>query len=139
MKDFADILITYMDKTGANQSKIQKKTGVSLSTINDIILKKKSPTQRTIQRLCEGLNISMAEFEDKPSMFETVKSNMKSSLFADKQAEIDYFNKLTPEQQKAMVDKYDKLSTEKLVEKVKSLPAEHRKALELIIDSIVSK
>jgi len=38
-----------------------------------------------------------------------------------------------------MVDKYDKLSTEKLVEKVKSLPAEHRKALELIIDSIVSK
>ena len=147
MKDFADVLIEYMKKNNDTQYGINKKTGVSLSTINDIVLKKKSPTQRTIQKICSGLGISLAEFDD--DTLEVIPGNhpvsnsdfpsMESVLAAIDGAAVTEDEKRAAAIIKAMSKNEQQASFLKVIEKYKSLSAEHQEALAKLINSLPSQ
>ncbi len=130
MKDFADILIEYMKKTGTTQYGLKKKTGVSLSTLNDIILKKKSPTERTQKKIREALGFSMAEFDEVP----------------DRQRGIERAKEwVSGEAMETALKKYETASPEgqekrwrEAVEQLKSLSPEEREAIAVIIRNLAA-
>ena len=55
-------LIFLMDKEKLTGYELAKKCGISPSTISSMFRKNRLPSIPTLQTICKGLNISMAEF-----------------------------------------------------------------------------
>lgn len=58
-----------MEKQSLNQYKLAKLAGLPLSTLSNMFTKTTCPTIPTLEKICDGLGISMAEFfsnGDKP-------------------------------------------------------------------------
>ena len=130
MKEFADVLIEYMKKTGDTQYGINKKTGVSLSTINDIVLKKKSPTQKTMKKICDGLEIGLNEFDDEPILKRAYDLADTMNLDDKRKEALEKIKALPVDEQQERLNRS--------IEKLKSLPPESRKAAELFIEFLSS-
>jgi transcriptional regulator with XRE-family HTH domain len=65
--DIGKRLKEYRKKRGLSQKKLSYQTGISQSFISSIEANKQSPTITTLERLCEVLGITMAEFFSKRS------------------------------------------------------------------------
>lgn len=127
MEDFADTLIKYIKNTGSSQKEIERKTGVSLSTINDIVLRKKSPTERTIKKLRQGLDLNKSIVNEVIDYHKSVNWGPEGN-----KAAAIYENEPEIKQRQRIAD------AEKMLVKIESLPDDQRKALTLIIDLIAS-
>lgn len=54
------------DELDISINELAKRSRVTQSTLNSIINDKKSPTLKTIEKICNGLGISLHEFFDFP-------------------------------------------------------------------------
>ena len=61
-EDIVDRIRYYLDKQHISAYKLCKKTGVPLSTASNLFRRGNSPSVYTLQKLVEGLEISMGEF-----------------------------------------------------------------------------
>lgn len=60
-------LKNYRDQRGLSQKKLSVHTGISQSFISSIESNKQSPTITTLERICDSLGITIAEFFSKPN------------------------------------------------------------------------
>lgn len=130
MSDFSIKLKKILEAKDVSQYKLNKLTGISQSTISSILSGKQSPTYDTILKICESLEISMAEFDDNPL------SNLHSLAMAESE-----IMPLDEDEKKALqVLKQMPLDEQKqlLWDKYKSLPAEHQQALTIFINLLLS-
>lgn len=130
------------------------------STLATIMIGKTSPRIDTLQQICDGLDITLAEF----FMDKQTKQQISNDLFPKllqiiqamdlpeeiKVAALQNFNSLTDSQKNEILPQLVKSvyvaedhvqyevdgSTKETIDKYKSLPDKHRKALEVIIDSL---
>lgn len=138
---------------------LSKITGVRQSTLQHVMAGN-SPRIDTMERICQGLGITIAEF----FMDKQVKQQIGADLFPKllqtiqtmdlpqeiKTAALQKFNSLTDSQKEAILPQLVKSvqfaedtiryevdgATKETIDKYKSLPDKHRKALEVIIDSL---
>ena len=55
-------ILFLMEREKVTGYELAKKSGISHSTISTIFRKNRQPNITTLQKICKGLNISMAEF-----------------------------------------------------------------------------
>ncbi|RGB68790.1 XRE family transcriptional regulator [Harryflintia acetispora] len=60
--DVLERLRELMDQRGMSEYKLSQLSGVSNSTLNSLFRKNNLPTMPTLEKLCEGLGITMVEF-----------------------------------------------------------------------------
>ncbi|MBP2652591.1 MAG: family transcriptional regulator [Firmicutes bacterium] len=127
-------IIELREKRGLSQYRLAKEAGVGQGRISQIESgKNPSPTTATLQKIAQALGVSMSEFDDNkseaanllPQIMEKYKTMEMNE--EEKEAYQDLLKMSADEQEKELVE---------LLGKLKSLPAEHRKALGLIIDSL---
>ena len=79
--------------------RLAKESGLPYSSLNSMFQKNTQPTLPTLEKICEGLHISMSEFFwDKPPYRE------KSYLFSDDEISIiEMYRELSPSEQKTLL------------------------------------
>lgn len=122
-----------MEENNITQYKLQK-MGVPQSTVSNILNEGKSPTEKTIRKICNALKIDMPKFINNKNQEETdntlpfvidrIKEMAKTE--EEKQA-YAYLISQTDEELEHRL--------ESAMKKAKSLPAEYKKALTLVINS----
>ena len=90
--DFAKRLIHFREANGLSKNQLSIKSGVSQPYIGDIESGKKKPTIDTIERLCDALGVTLAQFFN----------DLDDSLPMDVQQLIETTKKLPPEERKAL-------------------------------------
>ena len=155
------------EKNIASIYELSKITKVAQSTIQSI-LSGHSPKTDTVERLCSGLGITMAEFfKDDPITDDQIKQQLGDDLFPRliegikkmdlpqeiKDKALSNFDSLSDKQKQDLLSQLVKSvrvegnqinysidsDLTDVINKYKSLPAEHRKAVDLIIDSLHTK
>jgi len=124
-------IIELREEKGLSQYRLAKEAGVGQGRISQIESgKNPSPTTATLQKIASALGVSMAEFDDQ-SILKHAYDLASTMNLDDKQKEALEKIKTLPvdEQQERLNRSFEKL---------KSLPPESRKAVELFIDFLSS-
>lgn len=159
--DIKSRIIQLCEERGITPNKLAELSDITQSTLNSIINNPDpNPQHKTIEKICRGLGITMSDF----FMDNQVKQQIGADLFPKllqviqtmdlpqdiKTAALQKFNSLTDNQKKAILPQLVKSvnvaedsiryevdgATKETIDKYKSLPDKHRKALEIIIDSL---
>ena len=101
--DIGKRLKKYRSQMGLSQKKLSTHTGISQSFISSIESNKQSPTINTLERICEVLGITIAEFFSKPN--NTVPDSLKPFL--------DNVRQLSPDQREHLINLLQSLNGEK--------------------------
>jgi len=144
MNNFADKLKTILDEKNITQYRLSKLSGISQSTLSDILTGKKSPSGLTLQKICTALGVSMAEFDCPELHFKlintvkTEKSNTNSEALVSK-AEFNEITDTQPQEKKyppfkdlfwARAEQLDLTDRQKkAAEAFKQLPVEEQREL----------
>ncbi|WP_333594330.1 helix-turn-helix transcriptional regulator [Anaerospora hongkongensis] len=131
---FADKIKALLNSKGWTPYKLHKVSGVSQSTISDILNNKKSPSGKTLQKFCAALGVSMSEFDENPmdKLRENVIANFDKMDLTEKE-------KAAAEKIKSMPIDEQQASFLRALEKFKSLSASDQEALIKIINSLPSQ
>jgi transcriptional regulator with XRE-family HTH domain len=97
------ILKEYRGQRGLSQKKLSHHTGISQSFISSIESNKQSPTITTLERICEVLGLTIAEFFSKPN--NAIPDSLKPLL--------DNARKLSPAQRKKLISFLESLNSDK--------------------------
>jgi transcriptional regulator with XRE-family HTH domain len=81
---------------GWSNYRLAKESGVSEGSLNNLFRLKNSPTIPTLEALCKGMNITLAQF--------FAESGEAASLTPAQAEMLDGWNKLTKEQQRALLE-----------------------------------
>ncbi|MDI3547345.1 MAG: HTH-type transcriptional regulator, repressor for puuD [Halanaerobiales bacterium] len=92
--DIGERLKKLRNKRGFSQYQLSNRAGVSQSFLSSIEAGKKSPTVNTLEKICRGLGISLAEF------FSDNSYNLPAHL----QKLLNEVRYLTPEQDKLLTE-----------------------------------
>jgi len=92
--DIGKRLKKHRNQLGLSQKKLSTHTGISQSFISSIESNKQSPTINTLERICEVLGITIAEFFSKPN--NTVPDSFKPLL--------DNVRQLSPNQRENLIN-----------------------------------
>ncbi|SMC64310.1 helix-turn-helix domain-containing protein [Sporomusa malonica] len=112
------------------------KNGVSQSTINGILSKGKSPTQRTIKKIYKALGVTAPEsIDNKKEVAEWLPLVLEEMDNLDDLTEKE---KVTRNSIKNMTSNEQRESFLFFYEKYQKLSIEHRQALDLIVKSLPS-
>ena len=97
------LLKDYRNQRGLSQKKLSKHTGISQSFISSIESNKQSPTITTLERICEVLGVTIAEFFSQADT--TVPDSLKPLL--------DNARQLSPNQRENLIDFLESLNSGK--------------------------
>lgn len=114
---------------------LAKLTGITQSTLQNILSEGRSPRTDTIERICNGLGITLAEFftenEQQSFVYEVINHANTMTLNEDQKAALEmYKNMASGEQQKRLFS---------VVNKLKNLPDKDQEALLQIISSLATR
>jgi len=135
---FSERLAQIMKEKKITQYRLWKLTGISQPAISGILSGKKSPKGETLQKLCDALGVSMAEFDDnsiKDNAIDIKRKNVLEQLDhmdlnEEQQAALAYIKKMPlDKQQQSFLEIYKKF---------KSLSVSDQEAVSKIIDSLAS-
>ncbi len=101
MVEFETRLKQLMDERGLNMYALSKRSGVSWNTIKNFFVRKTKPNIATLAMLCNGLEISMAQFFE-----EDAKA---AHLTAEQQHLINRWNQLNDKEKQTISDTMDLL------------------------------
>lgn len=94
------LLKEYRAQRGLSQKKLSHHTGISQSFISSIESNKQSPTITTLERICEVLGVTVAEFFSKPN--NAVPDTLKPLL--------DNARQLSPTQRESLINFLESLN-----------------------------
>jgi transcriptional regulator with XRE-family HTH domain len=94
------LLKDYRNRMGLSQKKLSHHTGISQSFISSIESNKQSPTITTLERICEVLGVTIAEFFSKSD--NAVPDSLRPLL--------DNARKLSPAQRKNLINFLESLN-----------------------------
>ena len=97
------LLKEYRAQRGLSQKKLSHHTGISQSFISSIESNKQSPTITTLERICEVLGLTIAEF------FSKTNNAIPDSLIPL----LDNARKLSPAQRKNLINFLESLNNDK--------------------------
>jgi transcriptional regulator with XRE-family HTH domain len=128
--DYAGRLKSLIEEAGTTPNALAKKIGVDPSTIYKILSNDSKPSLPLLEKICNELDITMAEFFA-PDLVELVLKKMESMHMSDEErAAYEVIKKMPPDKRQQ--------SFLKTFEKYKNLSAKDREALDIIIDSLAS-
>lgn len=90
--------------------RLAKATGIAYSSLNSMLLKNTQPTISTLEKICEGFNISLSEFfaEDTPY-------RVKVEYTPEEEEIIDIYRHLNKKEQKILVSYIKGFARKKLL------------------------
>lgn len=110
-----------------------KESGIRQGTISNLELgKRENPQTDTLQRICDALGVSLAEFDNSTDDFNTMvlEELDKMKLGRDGKAARERIKKMPPDELQRQI--------EDIVKKYKSLSVKNQEAIAVIIDSLSS-
>jgi len=139
--DYGKKIIDLREKKGWTQYRLHKIANIQQPTLSRIEAGTTTPTTENLSKIATALGVSMAVFDDKPNpvaidrIIDYMDNNINDNQQREKAAQI--FKSMSPEQQQQLYQETKEavLSDEEIMKTLKSLPAERRKALEIIIQS----
>lgn len=160
--DIRSRIIQLCEERGITPNKLAELSDITQSTLNSIINNPDpNPQHKTIEKICKGLGITLAEFFMDKQVTQQIGADLFPKLLQViqtmdlpqdiKTAALQKFNSLTDSQKDAILPQLIKSvhfaaegtiryevdgATKETIDKYKSLPDKHRKALEVIIDSL---
>ncbi|MBP2655698.1 MAG: putative transcriptional regulator, family [Firmicutes bacterium] len=130
--NIAKKIIELREAKGWSQYKLYKSAGISQSNISRIEAGLIIPKGDTLQKIAKALGVSMAEFDENTPVKElfpqVIEQADHMTLDEKEQIALDRLLKMPTKEQQELLTK--------VLKKFQSLPAEHQKALALIIDSL---
>ncbi len=99
MIDIGERLQQCMDERGLNMYSLAKRSGLSWNTIKNFYTRQSSPTITTLSMLCDGLDITLAQFfaEDGDNVY----------LSAEQQHLVNRWDRLTDKEKHTISDTID--------------------------------
>ncbi|NPV72885.1 MAG: helix-turn-helix transcriptional regulator [Pelotomaculum sp.] len=91
--DTANRIKQLREQFGINRAELARKSGVSLSYLNEIERGIKSPTEITLRKICSALGITLSEFF----------SDQPPELPPEVRRLVDLANRLTPKQREILL------------------------------------
>ena len=71
MSNFSEKLKDILSKKGITPYRLSQISGIRQSTLSAILNGVNTPSGKTLQKICNALDVSMAEFDDTPPTFST--------------------------------------------------------------------
>ena len=146
MIDFGEKLKKILTDKNITPYRLSQLSGIRQSTLSAILNGVNKPSGKTLEKICFALDISMAEFDD--NELEAIPGNytanntdlpsMETVLLALDKAAVTEEEKRAAAIIKAMSKDEQQASFLKVMEKYKSLSAEHQEALAKLINSLPS-
>lgn len=148
-------IIELRNKKGWTQYKLFKEAGIGQSTLSRIEDDTRIPNTETLQKIANALGVSMAEFDDNPTVQEEKKYPPFKELFWARAEQLDLtdrqkkaaeaFKQLPIEEQREWILKFTThdvetnvytINTDKIVTNIKKLSPEKQKALDKLIETM---
>lgn len=103
--DIKQRLKNLMDERGLNMYTLAKRSNVSWNTIKNFYARDSKPTLTTIELLCNGLGITLAQFFD--------EDGSSVSLTAEQQHVLDRWSRITDEEKQIISGMLDVMVSKK--------------------------
>lgn len=103
--DIRQRLKTLMDERGLNMYSLAKRSNVSWNTIKNFYARDSKPTLTTIELLCSGLGITLAQFFD--------EEGASVSLTAEQQYVLDRWSRISDEEKQIISGMLDVMVSKK--------------------------
>ena len=103
--DIKQRLKNLMDERGLNMYTLAKRSNVSWNTIKNFYARHSKPTLTTIELLCNGLGITLAQFFD--------EDGSSVSLTAEQQHVLDRWSRITDEEKQSISGMLDVMVSKK--------------------------
>lgn len=146
MINFAEKIKKILSDKNITPYRLSQLSGIRQSTLSAILNGVNNPSGKTLEKICTALGVSMAEFDD--NAVEIIPGNnaannddfpsMESALLAIDKAAVTEKEKRAAAIIRAMSKDEQQASFLKVMEKYKSLSAEHQEALAKLINSLPS-
>ncbi|MBQ8192038.1 MAG: helix-turn-helix domain-containing protein [Bacteroidaceae bacterium] len=114
-----------MEEMGLNQSQLAERSGLSFGTVNRILNGKQDLKPNTLQKIAEGLSVSVADLDDRDLSFNTIVQGYLQ--FGDEITHITSYKQLL-----AWIQKYEPLINH-LPNQVKTIMKEEKKNARKIV------
>ncbi|WP_371378327.1 helix-turn-helix domain-containing protein [Sporomusa aerivorans] len=136
---FSEKLKLILTEKGISQYRLSKLSGISQSTLSDIITGKKSPNGITLRKICDALGLSLAEFDENKKeaaeLLPRIKENIeKRNLRETNEFVYGLIDNMSPEELEKEIAELIPIA-----EKIKGLSAKNKEAIMTIIDSLASR